>query len=74
MNMQELSQRMDKAVEALLQSNERDKAEAVLIRTAASLLDKLNDRDVQISVLRQQLDEMQQEVLQLKQRFTDDGK
>ena len=58
MNMQDLSDKMDAAVQALLQTNERDQAEALLIRTAANLLDKVNERDIQIRVLRAQLDEM----------------
>lgn len=74
MNMQELADRMDKAVEALIDSQGRDIAEATLIRTAASLLDKLNDRDIQIKVLRSQINELQDELTKLKARFTDDGK
>lgn len=74
MNMQELADRMDKAVEALIDSQGRDAAEATLIRTAASLLDKLNDRDIQIKALRSQINELQGELSQLKARFTDDGK
>jgi len=65
MNMQDLSNKMDAAVQALLQTNERDQAEALLIRTAANLLDKLNDRDIQIRVLRAQLDEMSAQIAEL---------
>jgi cell division protein ZapA (FtsZ GTPase activity inhibitor) len=72
--MQELANRMDKAVEALLDSQGRDAAEAVLIRTAASLLDKISDRDIQIKALRSQIDELQGELTKLKARFTDYGK
>ena len=74
MDMQQLSDRMDAAVTAMLDIQARDQTEATLIRTAASLLDKLGDRDLQIKVLRTQLEEMQQEITELKQRFTDDGK
>lgn len=74
MDMQELANRMDATVQALLDAQSRDITEANLIRTAASLLDKLNERDLQIKVLRSQVDEMHQELMQLKSRFTDDGK
>ena len=74
MDMQQLSDRMDAAVTALLDTQARDQAEATLIRTAASLLDKLSDRDLQIKVLRAQIDDMQREITTLKQRFADDGK
>ena len=74
MDMQELANRMDATVQALLDAQSRDITEATLIRTAASLLDKLNERDLQIKVLRSQVDEMHQELMQLKSRFTDDGK
>lgn len=74
MDMQELANRMDATVQAMLDAQSRDLAEATLIRTAANLLDKLNDRDIQIKVLRSQISELSDELTQLKQRFTDDGK
>jgi hypothetical protein len=74
MDMQELANRMDATVQAMLDAQSRDLAEATLIRTAANLLDKLNDRDLQIKVLRSQISELSDELRQLKQRFTDDGK
>jgi hypothetical protein len=74
MDMQELANRMDATVQAMLDAQSRDLAEATLIRTAANLLDKLNDRDLQIKVLRSQISELSDELTQLKQRFTDDGK
>lgn len=74
MDMQELANRMDATVQAMLNSQSRDLAEATLIRTAASLLDKLEDRDSQIKSLRLQVDVMAKELSELRQRFTDDGK
>lgn len=74
MNMQQISDRMDSAVQSLLDIHARDQTEATLIRTAASLLDKLTDRDMQINELRSKLDEMQNELEELKKRFASDGK
>jgi septal ring factor EnvC (AmiA/AmiB activator) len=74
MDMQELANRMDASVQAMLAAQSRDLTEATLIRTAASLLDKLNDRDLQIRALRHQVDVMAKELSELRQRFTDDGK
>lgn len=71
MNMQDLSDKMDAAVHALLQTNERDQAEALLIRTAANLLDKINDRDIQIRVLRSQLDEITTQLTQAEARLNE---
>jgi hypothetical protein len=72
MNMKQLSERMDYSVTALLDIHQRDQAEATLIRTAANLLDKLNDRDLTITLLRSQLDECEHEISQLKAKL--DGK
>jgi len=72
--MQELANRMDATVQAMLDAQSRDITEATLIRTAASLLDKLNDRDLQIKVLRSQIEELSNDLMQLKQRLSDDGK
>jgi septal ring factor EnvC (AmiA/AmiB activator) len=74
MDMQELANRMDATVQAMLDAQSRDITEATLIRTAASLLDKLNDRDLQIKVLRSQIEELSNDLMQLKQRLSDDGK
>jgi len=74
MDMQELANRMDASVQAMLAAQSRDMTEATLIRTAASLLDKLNDRDLQIRTLRLQVDVMAKELSELRQQFTDDGK
>ena len=74
MDMQELANRMDATVQAMLDTQSRDMTEATLIRTAASLLDKLNDRDLQIRTLRLQVDVMAKELSELRQQFTDDGK
>lgn len=65
MNMQDLSDKMDLAVQALLQTSERDQTEALLIRTAANLLDKVNERDIQIRVLRAKIDEMNMKLAEL---------
>jgi len=69
MNMKQLSERMDYSVTALLDIHQRDQAEATLIRTAANLLDKLNDRDLTITVLRSQLEEWEHEISQLKAKL-----
>lgn len=74
MDMQELANRMDATVQAMLDAQSRDVTEATLIRTAASLLDKLSDRDLQIKVLRSQVEELSNDLMQLKQRLSDDGK
>lgn len=66
MDMQELANRMDATVQALLDAQNRDITEATLIRTAANLLDKLKERDITINVLRAQLVELQSEIDQLK--------
>jgi hypothetical protein len=66
MDMQELANRMDATVQALLDAQNRDITEATLIRTAANLLDKLRERDITINVLRAQLVELQSEIDQLK--------
>jgi cell division protein ZapA (FtsZ GTPase activity inhibitor) len=65
MDMQELANRMDATVQAMLDAQNRDLTEATLIKTAANLLDKLNDRDLQIRVLRAQLDEMNMKLAEL---------
>ena len=73
MNMQQLSDKMDKAVEALLETQSRDQAEAVLIRTCASLLQKLEDRDATIRILRVQNEELFRKLAEYD-RGLDDGK
>lgn len=73
MNMQELSERMDRAVAALLDTQARDQAEAVLIRTCASLLDKVNERDLIIKTLRLQNEELFRKLAEYD-RGLDDGK
>ena len=66
MNMQELANRMDATVQALLDAQNRDLTEATLIRTAANLLDKVRERDITINVLRAQLAELQSEIAHFK--------
>jgi cell division protein FtsB len=69
MNMSELSSKMDDSVRALRDAFIHEKQEALLIEVAHSLVEKLEERDIEIEKLKDHINHLNTEINVLRSRI-----